>query len=236
MEWMKLERKKTNFKTYIRSAAAIFAGILAMEILFLFLPKIDHPAQVGEELFTEWNGISMLISVLHFAGFGILAAVISAKLVIGEYSQKNAAVILCYPIKRNKILNAKCAVICAFTTLSVFLCNTVTIFLGCIIAKIGKLELTGSIANLILTVPCISFFTGVISSCAGILSAAIGQKKHSATAAVVASFLISCVLAQCFSISYTHILAVTAAVCAVMIFAAILGYWILKKEIERLEV
>ncbi|MDE6762311.1 MAG: hypothetical protein K2J73_01365, partial [Oscillospiraceae bacterium] len=62
MNLVKLELKKTNFKTYVKAAIGIFIGILAMEILFLFLPQIDSPTDVGMELFNEWNGIFMLIS------------------------------------------------------------------------------------------------------------------------------------------------------------------------------
>lgn len=236
MNLLKLELKKTNFKTYVKAAIGIFVGILAMEILFLFLPQIDSPTDVGMELFTEWNGIFMLISVLHFVCFGILAAVISAKMIIGEYDGKSAAVILCYPIKRNKILNAKCTAMCVFITISAFLSNAAIMLTGFIVSKIFGLEISGSIAVLLIKAPCIGFLTGLISSSAGIISVTIGQKKRSEPAAIVSSFIIGCVLAQCFSASYNYILPVTAAACAVIAVSAIFVYGILKKDIEKLEV
>lgn len=236
MNLLKLELKKTNFKTYIKAAVGIFVGILAMEILFLFLPQIDSPTEMGMELFTEWNGILMLISVLHFACFGILAAVISAKMIIGEYCGKSASVILCYPIERNKILNAKCAVMCVFITISAFLSNTAIVLIGFIFSKIFGVELSGSIADIAIKSPCVGLLTGLISSAAGIISVTIGQKKRSEPAAIVSSFIIGCVLAQCFSAVYNYILPVTVAVCAVIAAAAFWVYGVLKKDIEKLEV
>lgn len=236
MDLFKLELKKTNFRTYIKASIGIFIGILAMEILFLFLPKMDSPAEMGDELFTEWNGIFMLISVLHFASFGILAALISVKLIIGEYSGKSAAVILCYPIKRHKILNAKCAAMCIFITISAFFSNAIIMLSGYIVSKIFGLELSGSIKSFVITVPCVGFLTGILSSAMGVISVTIGQKKRSATAAIVSSFIISCVMSQCFSISYVHILPVTTAACVVMTIAAFGVYGILKKDIDNLEV
>lgn len=89
MNLIKTEFKKTNFKAYLKVSFGVFAGILAMGILFLFIPVIEDVAPKGEELFREWNGLLMLISVLHFVGFGILAAVIASKLIIVEYGGKS---------------------------------------------------------------------------------------------------------------------------------------------------
>lgn len=236
MNLLKLELKKTNIKTYIKAAVGIFVGILAMEILFLFLPQMDSPIEIGMELFTELNGILMLISVLHFVCFGILAAVISAKMIIREYCGKSAYVILCYPIERNKILNAKCAVMCIFITISAFLSNTAVVLTGFILSKIFGLELSGSIADIAIISPLIGLLTGLISSAAGIISVTIGQKKRSEPAAIVSSFIIGCALAQCFSAVYNQILPVTAAACAVIAFVSFWVYGILKKDVEKLEV
>lgn len=236
MSLLKLELKKTNFKTYIKAAIGIFTGIMAMEILFLFIPKIDSPTEMGMELFAEWSGILMLISVLHFVCFGILAAVISAKMIIGEYSGKSAAVILCYPINRKKILNAKCTAMCVFIIISAFLSNAATTLTGFIVSRIFGLDIGGSIADIAVKAPCIGLLVGFISSAAGIISVTIGQKKRSEPAAIVSSFIIGCVLAQCFSAAYNFILPVTAAACAVIAVTAIFVYGILKKDIENLEV
>lgn len=88
MNLIKTEFKKTNFKAYLKASFGVFAGILAMGILFLFIPVIEGVIPKGENLFREWDGILMLISVLHFVGFGILAVVVASKLIIGKYNGK----------------------------------------------------------------------------------------------------------------------------------------------------
>lgn len=236
MNLIKTEFKKTNFKAYLKAALGVFAGILAMGILFLFIPDIEYAAPKGEELFREWDGILMLISVLHFVSFGILAAVIASKLIIGEYGGKSAAVILCYPINRKKILNAKCLLICGFITAANFLSCSAVMAAVSIVSQIAGAELIEPNIPLLISVPCIGILSGVLSSVTGIISVTIGWKKRSVPAAIVSSFIAGCLLAQCFSISYKNILAVTAAVCAVTVAASCFVYGILSKSIDRMEV
>ncbi len=236
MNLIKMEFKKTNFKAYFKAALGVFAGILAMGILFLFIPYIEYAAPKGEELFREWDGILMLISVLHFVSFGILAAVIASKLIIGEYGGKSAAVFLCYPINRKKILNAKCLLTCGFMTAVNFLSCSAVMAAVSIVSKIAGAELVKPNIPLLISIPCIGILSGVLSSVTGIVSVTIGWKKRSVPAAIVSSFVAGCLLAQCFSISYKNILTVTAGVCAVTVAASCFVYGILAKSIDKLEV
>lgn len=236
MNLIKTEFKKTNFKAYLKSALGVFAGILAMGILFLFIPVIEVDAPKGEELFREWDGLLMLISVLHFVGFGILAAVVASKLIIGEYGGKSAAVILCYPIKRKKILNAKCLIICGFITIAELLSCFAVMAVVFAIIKIMEAELFEPNIPLLISVPCLGILSGLLSFASGIISVTIGWKKRSVPAAIVSSFITDCVLAQCFSFFYKNILIVTAAVCAVTVVVSNFVYGILAKSIDKMEV
>lgn len=236
MNLIKTEFKKTNFKAYLKAALGVFIGILAMGILFLFIPDIEGTVSKGEELFREWDGMLMLISVLHFVGFGVLAAVVASKLIIGEYGGKGAAVILCYPINRKKILNAKCLIICGFIVIAELLSCLTVMAAVCIVSKISGAELIEPGMPLLISVPCIGILSGVLSYVTGIISVTIGWKKRSVPAAIVSSFVAGCLLAQCFSISYKNILTVTAAICAVMVMVTCFVYGILAKGIDKMEV
>lgn len=236
MNLIKTEFKKTNFKAYLKAALGVFAGVLAMGILFLFIPVIEDGAPKGEELFREWDGLLMLISVLHFVGFGILAAVIASKLIIGEYGGKGAAVILCYPIKRKKILNTKCLIIFGFIIITELLSCFAVVAIVFAVSKIMGAGLIEPNIPLLISVPCLGILSGLLSSAAGIISVTIGWKKRSVPAAIVSSFITGCVLAQCFSFSYKNILIVTAAVCAVMVMVSYFVYGILAKSIDKMEV
>lgn len=243
MNLIKTELKKTNFKAYLNGSLGIFTGILAMGILFLFIPVINGaiPAingmdRTGEELFRDWNGILMLTSVLHFVGFGILAAVVASKLIIGEYSGKSAAVILCYPISRKRILNAKYLIIFGFITIIEFLSCSAVMAVVFAVSKIKGAELIEPNIPLLILVPCIGILSGLLSPAMGIISVTIGWKKRSVPAAIVSSFIAGCLLAQCFSFSYKNILAVTAVVCIVTLMVSFFVYGILAKSIDEMEV
>lgn len=236
MNMLRTELKKTNLKVYFKASFGILAGILAMGILFLFLPEIEGSAPKGEELFHEWDGIFMLISVLNSVSFGILAAVAAARLVIGEYGGKGAAVILCYPIKQKKILNAKCLIICVFITAAEFICSAVIMAALYIVSEIAGAELAAPSSAFPITIPCVGILAGLLSSVTGIISVTIGWKNRSVPAAVVSSFIAGCLLAQCFSFSPKNILPTTAVICAVLSTAAVFVYNSLAKSIEKLEV
>ena len=236
MNLIKTEFKKTNFKAYLKASFGVFAGILTMGILFLFIPVIDGAAPKGEELFQEWDGLLMLISVLHFVGFGILAAVVASKLIIGEYGGKSAAVILCYPINRKKILNAKCLIICGFITIAELLSCLAIMAVVFAVSKIIGAELIKPNIPLLISVPCLGILSGMLSSAMGMVSVTIGWKKRSVPAAIVSSFIAGCLLAQCFSFSYKNILVVTAVVCIVTLTVSFFVYRILVKSIDEMEV
>ena len=226
MNMLRTELKKTNLKEYFKASFGILAGILAMGILFLFLPEIEGSSPKGEELFHEWDGIFMLISVLNSVSFGILAAVAAARLVIGEYGG----------IKQRKILNAKCLIICVFITVAEFICSAVIMAALYIVSEIAGAELAAPSSAFPITIPCVGILSGLLSSVTGIISVTIGWKKRSVPAAVVSSFIAGCLLAQCFSSSPKNILPTTAVICAVLSTAAVFVYNSLAKSIEKLEV
>lgn len=106
----------------------------------------------------------------------------------------------------------------------------------CVVSEISGVKLIEPDVPLLISVPCIGILSALFSSATGIISVTIGWKKRSVPTAIVSSFIVGCLLAQCFSISYKNILTVTAVVCTVMVVASCFVYGILAKSIDRMEV
>lgn len=107
MNLYRLEMKKIRFSTYLWAIAGIFASLLVLGILFLFIFQIEKgESGIPEEaqLFANWNGLLALTTALAFVCFSVLSAVIAAKVVVSEYCGKNAVILLSYPVKRKAIL------------------------------------------------------------------------------------------------------------------------------------
>ena len=131
MNLYKLELMKIRLSTYLWAVFGIFTGLLALGILFLFIPQMEAGGSISEEvgMFTNWNGLLALITALAFACFSIFSAVIATKVIISEYCGKNAVILLSYPINRKTMLNIKCFIVSGITIISAFISNTIVIII-----------------------------------------------------------------------------------------------------------
>ena len=115
MNLFKLELLKIKLSTYLWAIAGIFASLLALGVLFLIIFQFEMGASGTfdeENLFANWEGLLALTTALSFACFSIFSAVIAAKVIINEYCEKNAVILLSYPINRKSILKTKCIIVC----------------------------------------------------------------------------------------------------------------------------
>lgn len=239
MNLYRLERMKLRLSTYLWAIFGIFASLLALGILFLFLPQIEQGGTgVSEEaaLFASWNGLLVLLTALGFAFFSIFSAALAAKLIISEYCGRNAVVLLCYPVKRNVILGAKCLIVCGMTTIPAFISNLFVIGILNATAHIFRIVPHMSTDYFVFTVLLSSLFMGLSSSAVGIISTALGWKKRSAIAAIVCSLIIVCSLTNSIVIFPSTIIWTMLAMSAVLVITATFLYHILANEIAKMEV
>lgn len=239
MNLCKLELMKIKVSTYLWSVVGIFAGLLALGILFLFIFRIEMGGNgISEEaaLFGNWNGLSALMTALSYAGFSIFSAVIAAKVVVGEYCGRNAVILLCYPISRKAMLRAKCLVICGITTIAALVSNVLVIGLMYVAAEILNIEPQMAAEHFFGMVVFSSVFMGFLSSALGVISAVVGWKKRSATAVIVCALLIVCITTNFIAISPGNVLGVMSAMCAFFVVIAYGMYHSLVNGIEQMEV
>lgn len=238
MNLYKLELMKIRLSTYLWAAFGIFTGLLALGILFLFIPQMEAGGSASEEIemFTNWNGLLALITALAFACFSIFSAVIAIKVIISEYCGKNAVILLSYPINRKTMFHIKCFIVSGITIVSAFISNTIVIISMYILAYIFGIMPEINTKYYFFTVLFSSFFMGILSSAVGMIATAFGWKKHSVVATIVCSLIIVCLLANWIAIFPNNILWVILGMSMILVIIAGFVYHILANRIEKMEV
>lgn len=239
MNLCKLELMKIRVSTYLWAIVGIFASLLALGILFLFILQMEAEGGVTSkeaELFTKWNGLLALTTALTFSFFGIMSAVIASKVIVSEYCGQNAVILLSYPVRRKIILGAKCLLVSGITIVSAWISNILVIGIMYVFAHIFRIMPQMNTKYFFFTVLISGFLTGILSAAVGIISTVFGWKKHSVVATIVCSLIIVCVFANCITISPSNVVWVLLAISAFFVIVASFVYHVLVNGIEKMEV
>ena len=239
MNLCRLELMKIRLSTYLWAILGIFVSLLTLGILFLFIFQTEaggSGTSEEAELFANWNGLLALMTALAFACFGILAAVIAAKVIISEYCGGNAVILLSYPVNRKAMLRTKCLVVSGITMVSAFISNMLVIGIMYALAYIFGFTIQMNTGHYFFTVLFSSFFMGILSSAVGMIATAFGWKKSSIPATIVCSLIIVCLLANCITISPNNIIWVMLLMSVIFVIIANFVYHVLVNGIEKMEV
>lgn len=238
MNLYKLELMKIKLSTYLWTILIVFACLLSLGILFLFIVQIETP-QIGisgDEIFSNWNGLFALTTALTFSCFSIVSAAVAVKVIVGEYCGANAIILLSYPVGRRLILKTKCVIVCGITAVFAFVSNMSVAGIMYVAAGIFDLPIEAAGEHFIITVLISSVLTGVMSSAAGIISAAAGWKKRSIVAAIICAVIIVCMMTNFIAVSPDNIVLALSVMSVIFILAAGFMYGILAKGIDRMEI
>ncbi len=239
MNLCRLELMKIRLSTYLWAILGVFASLLAIGIMFLFIFQMEageNGTSAEAELFANWNGLLALTTALAFSCFSIMSAVIASKVIISEYCGRNAVVLLSYPVSRKTMLGIKCLIVSGITTVFAFISNTLVIGIMYISAHIFEIMPQMNTEHFLSTVLISSFLMGILSSAVGIISTALGWKKRSAVTAIVCSLIMVCIFANCITVSPGNIVWVMLAMGVIFVMAANIVYRILTNGIEKMEV
>lgn len=237
MNLYRLELKKIKIATYLWAMFFIYIGILTLSVCMLLIVWIEGADNIEKtDLFTSWLGMLSLTTALSFACYGIFSAVIAAKVIVAEYCGKIAAVLLTYPIMRRQILETKCLLVCALTTVSTLISNLSIVGIVYVLSSILQISLRMDARHFIALIMCVSIFVGIQCSALGLISSGIGMKKRSMMTTIVSALLIICLTANLIAVSPKHIVFVMLAMTIFFVVIACCVYRALAYGVSRLEV
>ena len=182
---IKLELKK--FGT-ARNIIFTFAAIL-FSILFITVSLWDSmtdPEQTKDTFESTYLVIGLLMSFI----FLVYSSVLTARLVIGEYSQRTITIMFSYPLNRMKLIASKLIIIMVYTAISMaigYICCSGYIVLVDIF--FDMLEGTFQISMLQTWIP-MAITTVIICMVLSLWSFIIGMIRKSVPATIVTSLIV----------------------------------------------
>lgn len=186
-----LELKRNNIKIFIRASVIITAIMMGFLYLFAFMPvfaSLEGDADLA--IFSNYNSIISLTSVLNMACFSVLSAVMYSKFVIEEYKGKRAILLFSYPVSRMKIFYSKIILVLLFT-IAVTLVSNLAIF-----TVFGLSEMIYSVVNdtisiaTVIKVIRVSFIMACLAGGFGTISMFAGFIKKSVPTTIVTSVIL----------------------------------------------
>ena len=123
MNWLSLELKKTNIKSYCFAAAAIFVCLLGLTYIFSRVPSLGTADPKAVELFSTYSGITAISGAVGLMAFSVLASAMGYRYVIREYSSASAILLFTYPIDRKNVVWAKIKLLLLFVSVTTLVCT-----------------------------------------------------------------------------------------------------------------
>lgn len=186
---MKLELKRNNIKTYIIASIITCIIMLGFIYLFAYAPHIDPDPDL--QIFSGYNTIVSLFSMLSMAVFATLSAIMYTRFVIDEYKEKRAILLFSYPMKREKILLAKLTVVFLFTMAAMVLSNVLAFGVFSISEYFLPLVDEMLSFHTMLRAFKVTIIMAITAAEIGIIATGIGFIKKSVPTTIVSAVLLS---------------------------------------------
>lgn len=186
---IKLEIKKFKLQGYIKGAFITHLIVIAIFLLVQVIFQIEQ-----EPVLEIVEGSTQIIGTIGSLIFGIFSYVISAKLIIGEYSNKTINLMFAYPISRKKIFLAKLIIIVVVTFINIIISNILlTLSLVVVNSIFHVLPLTLTVDNILNNIPTM-LFNAVLASVTILIPLYFGMKKKSVSATIVSGVIVSSIM------------------------------------------
>lgn len=235
---IQLELKRNSLKAYFLAMVISFFVMIGFTYLIASIPRIDGNS-ADTELFMSYHYIVGLSCVVCMGIFSITAGVMSSKLIVEEYTGKRAILLLSYPINRQKILNSKICLTFFYTTVSMLLCEGMTLGIFFVTEMLCSL-CPDKIDWKVIVYSCVLLlYSSVVAGFVGIISLWFGFLRKSVPATIVSSCIAVSVLCQL--IAQTMTVSTMEYPAMIGIFTVILVITILLhrnlcNRVERMEV
>lgn len=186
---IELELKKFKLKRHIKG---IIICILCI-IMFMTISLVDTMLD-PEQMKDTYESMLRMINFLVTGTFMVYSAVLMAKMVIGEYTNKTILIMFSYPVERKKFIATKLFMISVFTMISIlmgFICCTTYIILADYFFDVLKGSFQMQYLGGFIVETIVGMLIGGICS---LIPFVVGMKKKSVSITIVTSILIVCLM------------------------------------------
>lgn len=231
---IRLELRRTNFRTYAISALIIAVIMLGFLYLLAYAPMLETN-DADMKIFSGYENLIPLYGVLNMTVFCVLAAVIYSKLIIEEYSGKRPILLFSYPINRKKIMLSKLCIVFVFTVIAMFISNFLIFIIFGVSEKFLHLVSGDFTYSIMFQAIETTLIMSLSAASIGIIAVGIGFIKKSVPTTIVSAILIASLMCNIVANTTSSKIAMYIFV-AVMILIGIMFSAILMKKVEVMEV
>ena len=189
MKLLRLEWKKINPAPYLGAALGLLALSIFIALLFCFLPESERGA-AELEFVSGWRSLILLVSCVTLFSHAMLGAVLSSKVILGEFLGKNRLLVFSWPVSRRQLFAAKTTLIFLFTAAGAFLCNLLSVstalFFSALFHGFPGAFVPSDLGYLLL----VSFCIALLASCICLVAVWFGFRRKSSTAVIVAALIL----------------------------------------------
>lgn len=241
LKLIQLELRRINLTNYLIAAGCIFLSTIAFSFLFAFMPAIvksqgDILPPLELAMFSGWNNLIPILSTISMVFFSLLAAVMYAHFVVSEYTGKRAILLFSYPIKRSRILWAKCNLVFWFTSISMFLSNVVAITLFGLSSNFLHIidePFTNTLFIYLITTSLIlCLLTGAIS----LIALRIGFWKKSIAVTIISALILASPCSNLFAATLGNSISIMFATMLFLLMISFILFLSLSKSVNHMEV
>ena len=217
---IRLELRRTNFRTYVISALIIAVIMLGFLYLFAYAPMLETN-DADMKIFSGYENLIPLYGVLNMTVFCVLAAVIYSKIIIEEYS--------------GKIMLSKLCIVFVFTVIAMFISNFLIFIIFGVSEKFLHLVSGDFTYSIMFQAIETTLIMSLSAASIGIIAVGIGFIKKSVPTTIVSAVLIASLMCNIVANTTSSKIAMYIFV-AVMILIGIMFSAILMKKVEVMEV
>lgn len=198
-----LELRRNSLRPYAIVTGILGGVLLAFWYLMALIPRLD-PLDPDAELFSTGSFFTGMNCTVCTACFGVLGAVMAARLVVEEYSGKRVLLLFSYPVRRRRILAAKLLLVSGSTAAGMFLCGLAVqsiffvsnVFFPFYAGSLGP----GAFGQALYVLFCDSLIAGLTA----VLAAWVGLWRKSVPAAIVAGVVLVVLVCQVMPVTFFH--------------------------------
>ncbi|WP_410983489.1 ABC transporter permease [Bacillus cereus] len=224
LKLMKLEWKKHHLSRYFKGVVICIIAIFAAVGLMAWGSKAE-----SERMFPDYAGFMALTNIFIRTTFMIFSAVILSRLVIDEYKSKTMQLLFTYPVEREKLMQAKLAIVFGFCFVSIiistFIISMLTFFLN---PMIGFFDASIAMDEMIATIPA-TFISAFMMAGVSLIPLYFGMRKKSTPTTITSSIIIGLLINSTVSngggqISLFDFIVVPIALCLLGLAIGYLSY------------
>ena len=216
---IRLELRRTNFRTYVISALIIAVIMLGFLYLFAYAPMLETN-DADMKIFSGYENLIPLYGVLNMTVFCVLAAVIYSKIIIEEYSGKRPILLF---------------IVFVFTVIAMFISNFLIFIIFGVSEKFLHLVSGDFTYSIMFQAIETTLIMSLSAASIGIIAVGIGFIKKSVPTTIVSAVLIASLMCNIVANTISSKIAMYIFV-AVMILIGIMFSAILMKKVEVMEV